>query len=225
MSQNKITLGLVDDHRLFRKGLRAIFADTEDIEVILEASNGNELFELMKKEVPQALLLDLEMPGMDGKATLEILRRDFPEIKVVLLTMFKNEEFMLHFMKSGAHGFLLKDAHPEELEQAIRKVMQTGFYLSDTVSRVMLQRLEDFEQGTVGSTPGKIQLAERENEVLQLICQELTTAEIAEKLFLSPRTVETYRKRLLEKTGVRNTVGLVLYASKNGLIQETDPDQ
>ena len=216
---NNIRVALVDDHQLFRKGLAAILNAAEGLEITLEAGNGHELLTALKADTAvDVIVLDLEMPVMDGMQTMVELKKDFPEAKVILLTMHTDDRFVLHFMESGANGYLLKDSHPAEVEEAIRKVASSGFYFNDAVSHVMLKGLKN-KQETLPVLPGNESLAEREVEVLRLICMELTTPEIADKMFLSPRTIEGYRKKLLEKTGAKNTAGLALYAVRAGLVE------
>ena len=154
---------------------------------------------------------------MDGMQTLTALRKRDPEAKVILLTMHTDERFVVHFVESGANSYLLKSTNPQEVEQAIVKVHESGFYFNDAVSQAMLKGLQKKTQETP-ELPGGEKLNEREVEVLKLICMELTTPEIGEKLFLSPRTIEGYRKKLLEKIGAKNTAGLVLFAVRAGLV-------
>lgn len=216
-SEHHIRVALVDDHRLFRKGMAAILNVAEGMAVILEAENGYQLLEEMDGGLqPDVVLLDLEMPVMDGLQTMTALRQRNADAKVILLTMHTDERFVLHFMESGANAYLLKDTHPEEVERAIRKVMETGFYFTDAVSKTLLKGLTQ-KKNAPPELPGNESLTEREVELLKLICLELTTNEIAERMFLSPRTIEGYRKKLLEKTGAKNTAGLVLLAVKLGI--------
>jgi DNA-binding NarL/FixJ family response regulator len=220
MSENKtIKLAIADDHKLFRVGIAHIFSSIADIEVVAEAANGQELIDLIKGTAVDVVLLDYEMPILNGKETLDILKRDYPETKVLMLTMIQNEEYMIHFMQAGAGGYLLKDTEPKELEHAVRKVMETGTYLSDAVSQAVMKQLMA-SKPVEANFDSSHNLGERELEVLRLICKEFTTQEIAEQLFLSTRTIETYRKRLLEKTGARNSAGLVMFAMENGLIEK-----
>lgn len=213
-----IKVALVDDHQLFRKGLTAILNANPKLVIVLEADNGHSLLEqLDDAPKPDVFVLDLEMPVMDGMQTLTALRKRDPEAKVVLLTMHTDERFVVHFMESGANSYLLKSTSPQEVEEAIVKVHEAGFYFNDSVSQAMLKGLQKKNQDTP-SLPGGESLAEREIEVLKLICMELTTPEIGEKMFLSPRTIEGYRKKLLEKTGAKNTAGLVLFAVRAGLV-------
>ena len=214
-----IRIAVVDDHEMFRKGIINILEDVPEFSVMLEAPNGQAFLDRMESADVDVILLDLEMPILDGMETCKLARERHPELKILILTMHNTQHFMTHMMELGANGFLTKESGPEELEEAIRKVSSTGYYFSDALSQAMLQHLEgekrkkprlDMELST--------DLSERETEVLQLICQELTTPEIAEKLYLSPRTIEGYRKQLLVKTGTRNTAGLVLWAVREGVV-------
>lgn len=215
---DKITVGLIDDHAIVRKGLIALLNDGDVAEVILEAGSGEELMDKLKFQRPQVLLLDYSMPGMDGEQALKLVKKDYPEIKVLILSMNNDEQLTLHLIEQGANGYLLKESGPDEVELAIRSAFESGFYFNDRVSRIMLQRVvrkDSFQPQIAHGT----ELSERELEVLELICAELTTAEIGEKLFISPRTVEGHRKKIQEKMGVRNTAGMVVYALKKGLVR------
>lgn len=211
-----ITLALADDHQLFRKGLKLIFEEQEGFEVVIEAENGKQLVDALALKRADVILLDLEMPEMNGAEALKVIREAYPEAKVLLLTMHDNEKYMISFLQQGAHGYLLKDASPDELVLGVRKVHQSGRFINDRVSEALLNRLDSLktENPTIGSEHN---LGEREMDVLRLICEEYTTAEIADKLFLSTRTIESYRQRLLEKTGTRNTAGLVRFAIEKEL--------
>ncbi len=215
----QIRVAVVDDHEMFRKGIIGILVESEQFTVTLEAANGQEFLDKLESTTVDVVLLDLEMPVLSGMDACKMAREKSPDLKILILTMHKTPHFMVHMMENGANGYLVKESGPEELEEAIVKVYETGYYFSDAVSKAMLQRLDG------GSK--KIQkieenlhneLSNREQEVLELICQELTTPEIAEKLYLSPRTVEGYRKQLLEKTGTRNTAGLVMWAVRQGIV-------
>lgn len=210
-----IKLALTDDQRLFRKGLVMLLRDMAGAEVVLECANGEELLQGLKKMAVDIVLLDLEMPVMDGVETMHKLRAEHPEVKVIILSSHDGENVIKHLMELGANGYMPKNAEPDEIDLAIRSVADTGYYFSDTVSNAMLHGLVKGKK--VKPTFEDIDpLSERELEVLRGICQERTTAEIGEKLFVSPRTVEFHRNNLLLKTGARNTAGLVVYAMANG---------
>ncbi|MFN4123856.1 MAG: response regulator [Flavobacteriales bacterium] len=211
---------LTDDHKLFRSGIKSLLHTFDDFQVIAEAGNGQELLDILAQgnESPDVIMLDLEMPVMDGMETLKNLKTRYPDVKCVVLSMHDDEKFIIHMMELGARGYLLKNAEPEDIDQAIRSVAQTGYHFSDKISRIMLQGLVKKEK-VKPVFQNKEALSEREVEVLRLICEELTAAEIAEKLFISPRTVEGHRNKLMEKTGAKNIAGLVVYAMKEGLYE------
>ena len=213
-----IKYAIADDHKIFRQGLRFALSDESAIECIGEADNGISLLQLLEKEQPDVVLLDLKMPEMDGMQTTQEIRKLYPDMKIIMLTMFDDEHFIIHLMENGANGYLIKNAEPDEIKTAIRSAYETGYYFNDLVSNTMLKSLVKKEKASPRFKP-EIKLNEREPEVLKLICQEHTAAEIGEKVFLSARTVEGIRANLLEKIGVRNTAGLVLYAVKNGIVE------
>lgn len=213
---SKLNIALADDHVLMREGLALIINKHEELIVKAHASNGKELLDILQHEAIDVVLLDIDMPVMDGKATLERIVVDYPEIKVIMLTVHQHDSFIVHMMQAGAHGYLLKESEPEEVIKAIRTVKDQGLYFNDRISRALL--------GTVSGSSNKHtpeigeSLNQREIDILTLICQEKTTKQIADILFLSPKTIENYRKSLLEKTHAKNVAGLAIYAVKNGLI-------
>ena len=213
-----IKYAIADDHKIFRQGLRFALSDESAIECIGEADNGISLLQLLEKEQPDVVLLDLKMPEMDGMQTTQEIRKLYPDMKIIMLTMFDDEHFIIHLMENGANGYLIKNAEPDEIKTAIRSAYETGYYFNDLVSNTMLKSLVKKEKASPRFKP-EIKLNDSETEVLKLICQEHTAAEIGEKVFLSARTVEGIRANLLEKIGVRNTAGLVLYAVKNGIVE------
>ena len=209
---------IADDHRLFRTGMVAVLKEIKGITVINEAGNGKELLTKLIHEQPDVILMDIKMPEMDGIEATEIVINRYPDVKVIMLTMHDDEQFITHMVDLGAHGYLLKNADVTELELAIHKVMKQGYYFNDKVSEVLLTSLIGKKAKMDKKKKNGINLSKREHEVLQLICEGFTNSEIAEKLFLSTRTVEGYRYKLCDKVGVKNTAGLVRYAIKNGLV-------
>lgn len=207
---------ITDDHKIFRQGLRLALNNYPILKFNGEAGNGLELLSLLEEQVPDVILLDLKMPQMDGMEVLKKIRVKYPDIKILILTMYDEEHFVLHLIEAGANGYLLKNAEPDEIHLAIQTVMETDYYFNDLVSsamlRNMLQKTKIANRVKMG-----VKLTDKEEEVLKLICEERTAAEIARQIFLSQRTVEGIRSLLLEKTGARNTAGLVLYAIKNGI--------
>lgn len=218
MPKMNIRVALVDDHTLFRRGMHSLLHGSDGIEVLFEAGNGLELFELITQVgLPDLVLLDISMPGMDGIEALAKLRSEFPTVKVIMLSMNQDDAMILHLMELGANGYLLKEADPDEVEMAIHSVLERGFYFNERVSRALLSKLVKGEKFQPVFS-GMVQLSDREVEVLDLVCHGLTNPEIGERLFISPRTVEGHRKNIMEKMGVRNSAGMVVYAIKKGWV-------
>lgn len=215
---SNIRIAVVDDHSLFRKGMISILQQVSDFEVVMEATNGLEFLHKLQNIPVDVVLMDLQMPQLDGTKATEIIREKFPNVKVIILSMHDEDKYILHLMEIGANGYLLKDNDPEEVEKAIRKVIETDIYFSDFVSKVMLRKMTRKNQQESKIFNYKTDLSDREKEVLVHICEGLTTIEIGDILSLSPRTVEGHRLRMMEKLGVKNTAGLVAFAIKNQLI-------
>ena len=211
-----IRLALADDQHLFRKGMALLLRDMAEAHVVLECANGEELLNGLKNTEVDIVLLDLEMPVLDGTETMKRIRQEFPQVKVIILSTHDEDAFIVRLMELGANGYMLKTAEPDEIDTAIRSVAANGYYFSELVSKVMLHGLLKKKQ--VKPFFNEIDpLSDREIEVLCGICTELTTAEIAEKIFVSPRTVDFHRNNLLLKTGARNAAGLVVYAMTKGI--------
>lgn len=208
---------IADDHKIFRQGLRYALADDHKLKLVGEAENGVELLQLLEKQKTDVVLLDIKMPEMDGIETTMKLQERYPEVKILILTTHEEENFIIHLLELGANGYLLKNAEPDEIKNAIHYVFENDYYFNDLVSNAMLRNITYKNKRDTGSEED-IKLNEREIEVLKLICQELTTAEIAEKIYLSSRTVEGIRTNLIEKVGARNAAGLVVYAIKSGIV-------
>ena len=217
MNKGKAGVIIADDHKLFRKGIAALLSDFDFVEVTGEAGNGIELLELLEKSdsKPHIILLDLSMPEMDGPEVFGIIKEQYPEIKVIILTMEDDQQIIFHLVQEGVNGYLLKSADPEEMELALRKVIRNDFYFSDNISEIVIQGLLNHKNTP---KPIELNLTPREQEVLSLICKENTAGEIADQLCLSARTVEGYRAKLLTKTQTKNMAGLVLFAVKHKLI-------
>ncbi len=213
----KINVLVVDDHKIVRDGILSLLQDEDEISVIAQAENGKDALEKIPKVSPQLVLMDINMPVMNGIDCTREITRIYPEVKVLALTMLNELEHIKNMLGAGAKGYLLKSSGKEELVMAIKKVMSGQNYFSDEVKDLIM--LEMVKKKT---SPGKIigekvPLTSRELDILELILQELTNQEIAEKLFISVRTVDAHRRNLLEKTGARNTAGLVKFALENHL--------
>jgi len=216
MEEKKINVIITDDHKLFRKGIIALLEDFDFIGETNEASNGAELIDLLAKmkALPDVILLDLRMPVMDGVEAHKKIRKLYPEIKVIILTMEDDEQYILHLISEGVNGYLLKNADPDEMEKAILKVVENGYYFSENISTMVVKGM--VKKDITEALPN-LDFSERELQILELICKEFTAAEIAEKLNLSARTVEGYRQKLIDKSGAKNVAGLVIFAVKNSL--------
>jgi len=217
MTPEIIKVAIADDHKIFRKGVILSLRVYPNIDFVLEAENGEELIKGIEKEQPDIVLLDLKMPVKDGIETTKYLNKHFPQIRILILTMFEDERFVGHLMDSGANGYLLKSTEPAEIKQAITDVMNTGFYLNNFVNRVLIKK-NYAKQKFNPNLKSEIVISEREKEVLSLVCMEYTAQEIAQRMDISPRTVEAIKDRLMERFGVKNSVGLVFFAMKNSLI-------
>lgn len=216
MSTTPIRVAIVDDQKLFRGGLNMILSEDPMIQVVFEAGNGKQFLQRLAFEPVEVVILDVEMPVMDGIETLKILNQQYPDIKVLMLTMHDSDRLINHLMQLGACGFLLKNEDPEVVRSAISRVASEGVFFRDYVSRALLKGSKQGQRKQTFSVEAK--LTEREEEVLKLLCKEFTSKEIAEKLFISYRTVEGHRRSMQEKTGARNIVGLVLYAVERGIV-------
>ena len=212
-----IKVAIADDHKIFRKGVVLSMRSYTNIKFVGEADNGEELLAKIPEFEPNVILCDLKMPIKDGIDTTKLITKNFPGIRVIILTMYEDERFVGHLMDCGAAGYLLKNTEPAEIKKAIMDVMRTGFYLNPFVNKVLIKKNYS-KQKFNHSLTTEVVLSEREKEVLTLVCMEFTAAEIASKMDISSRTVEAIKDRLMERFGVKNSVGLVFYAMKNSLI-------
>lgn len=217
MSTETIKVAIADDHQIFRKGVILSLKTYSHIHFIWEAENGEDLIEQIQNDIPDVILLDLKMPKKDGIETTKYLNKHYPQVRVLILTMFEDERFVGHLMESGANGYLLKNTEPSEIKQAIEDVMKNGFYLNNFVNRVLIKK-NYAKQRFNPNLNSEIVVSDREKEVLSLVCMEYTAQEIAQRMDISPRTVEAIKDRLMERFGVKNSVGLVFFAMKNNLI-------
>ena len=214
----KLKVFIADDHTLFRKAMVNLIQSFETVELVKDAENGKELLTLMKYDVPDVAIVDLQMPVMDGADTCENIVEKFPDVKIIILTMHDSERYILHMMEMGVHAFLLKNTEPEELEEAIHAVVEKDFYHNDLVASVLRKNVRDKK---LGQRPdfSSMELSDREIEIVKLVCQELTIKEIGHKLSISENTVRNHRSKIMEKIKVSNMVGLVKYAYETGLVK------
>jgi len=216
-SKEKINIAVVDDQQLFRQGLVSLLKENKSLNILFEAENGQELLNKLKtiKTQPDVILLDIEMPELDGVETTIRLKLKYPGIKIIILTMHDEEEMIVHLIEKGAHGFLPKNEDIESVIDAIFSVHQNGYFFNDRISKAMVKGLVNSKK--IKPTFKDAELNEKELEIIRLICKEHTSPEIGEIMHLSTKTIDNYRLVLIKKLGVRNSIGLVMYAVKKGL--------
>lgn len=216
--KEKINIAIVDDQQLFRQGIISLLSEFNDFNVVFEASNGQELLsELKESNKPiHVVLLDIEMPVMDGIETTIKLKSKYPKLKIIILTMHDEEEMMVHLIEKGAHGFLPKNEDIERVADAIYSVHANGYFFNEKVSQAVVKGL--VQNKKIFPSFGESDLSDKEIEVMKLICHELTSREISDKLGYSSSTIENFRTSILKKIGARNTAGIVMYALKRGLV-------
>ncbi|UFH36888.1 response regulator transcription factor [Flavobacterium acetivorans] len=213
-----IKIILADDEVLFRKGISFLLSREENLEIIFEASSGSELILFLREaqSLPDIIIMDLKMPSLNGVEATKIILKEFPQIKIIALTSYESKSFVANMIAIGAVSYLVKNASPQELLKTIQEVALKGFYYSDYVLKIIQENL--LEEKNTKSHMDSNFLTNRELEVLKMICDQNTTVEIAEKLFISPRTVEGHRNNLLLKTESKNSAGLVVFAIQNELV-------
>jgi DNA-binding NarL/FixJ family response regulator len=209
----KIPIGIIDDHQLFLKSLSLMLASFKDYEVVVEALNGKDLQEKLKakEQVPEIMLIDVNMPVMDGIATAAWISEHYPTIKLVALSMNDTDKAIIGMIKAGCCAYLLKDTHPNELEKALKEIIEKGYYNAD-VSNINYRRLLQAEKDA-------ILMSENEKKFLEYACSDLTYKQIADKMNLSERTIDGYRQNLFQKLNVQSRVGLALEAIRRELVK------
>lgn len=198
-----------------------MLSGVKDFQFVFEASNGQELIDQLETDPCDIVLLDVNMPVMDGIKATSILRERFPDLKIIVISMFDEDRFVTHMLELGVNGYLLKDSSPDEVEKAIRQVFAEGAYYSDFVGRALHRKLmaKKHDRAPVPTlTALSVELTSREKDVLRYLCDGLSTAEIGDKMFISARTVEGYRQRIIEKTGAKNIAQAIAYAYQRHLI-------
>jgi DNA-binding NarL/FixJ family response regulator len=218
-SNGKIKVLITDDHALFRTGVKTSLSHYPDIEFIGEAENGMQLLNLVKFLQPDVILLDIQMPIMDGIATLPEVKKILPDVKIIMLTMNDDVSMISKLMEIGANSYLTKNSDSETIYEAIKTVYTNEFYFNEYTNKAMLTGLRT-RRVLENSLPEDTELSDKEVQVLKLMCDEKTTKEIAEIVEISPRTVEAIRDRLKLKTGAKSTAGLILYAVKHGIVED-----
>ncbi|MBL7942049.1 MAG: response regulator transcription factor [Flavobacteriales bacterium] len=214
MKTGMIRVAIADDHVLLRKGLVQLLSDS-GFKVVADADNGKELIKQLIEKETDIVLMDINMPVMNGMETTHALRREFPSVKVIALSMFDDEMYVIRMIGAGARGYVLKDSEPSELRRAIIDVYEKGFHYSELVTGKLVHHIAD--QGDPAAE--RKGLTDREEEFLKYCCSELTYKEIAAKMNVSPRTVDGYRDALFDKLQLKSRVGLALYAVRNKMAE------
>lgn len=211
------SIALADDHTVMRNGLATLLKGL-GYTILFEADNGSDFInKINKNNPPDVALLDINMPDKDGYETAAWLKENYPDVKILALSMYDDETAIIRMLKNGAKGYLLKDSNIAEVRTAIESVMSKGFYYSELVTGKLIHSINYLDEPAHASLKELLKLSDKEIEFLKYACSELSYKEIAEKMFLSPRTVEGYRDALFEKLGIKTRVGLVLFAIKNGV--------
>jgi DNA-binding NarL/FixJ family response regulator len=210
--ETKTKVFIVEDHAIFREGLKRVIGEMDDVELIGEAENGAVFLEMLKKVSPDVVLMDIQMPVMDGIEATERALKYNPSLKILVISMFGEEEYVYSMVEKGVAGFILKTSGILDLERAIKKVSDGQQYYSEEIMGLLVKKFRSID------TVEKITFNDKEKEVLRMLCKGFTNNDIADKLFMSVRTVEGYRNKLLQKTGSANVINLVIYALKNKLV-------
>jgi len=212
METEKILIAIVDDHTLFRNGVAALMSEFEELQVVFEAENGQQMQgALAKHPLPDVVLMDINMPVMDGYEATAWLKKNYPKVKVLALSMFEDDQAVIKMIRCGACGYVLKESKPRELLDAIKTIHTKGIYINEMVSGKLLRRVSDNNDSP--------DLTKKELEFLKLCCSELTYKEMADQMFISPRTVDNYRESLFQKLNIKSRTGLVLYAIQNEIFK------
>ena len=218
MSTQQIKVAIADDHKIFRDGIRMALKDKEYLNILWEAEDGKDLMHKLKIKMPDVILMDIRMPEIDGINAISIIRKEYEALKIIVLTMYDDQEMITKMMEMGANAYLTKTTDPEEIDQAILTCMNDDFYFNDLVNKAVLLKLQ--HKKTVRQFyPNPIKFNEKELRILKLIAEDKTTDEISKEVFLSPRTIETIRQNMKQKVGAKTIAGLVMYGMRHKLLE------
>lgn len=216
--EKTIRLALADDHKIFRDGIRMALKSRDFIKIIWEADDGKDMMHKLKIKTPDILLMDIRMPEVDGINALQLIRKEYESVKIIILSMYDDKEIITKMMEYGANAYLTKTTDPDEIYKAIISCMNDDFYFNDLVNSAVLLRLQ--QKKTVRKFyPNTVKFNEKELRILKLISEDKTTEEISEAVFLSPRTVETIRQNMKVKVNAKTIGGLLMYAMRNKLLE------
>lgn len=217
MTADQIKVAIADDHKIFRDGIKMALKDRNYLKILWEAEDGKDLMHKLRLKQPDVLLMDIRMPEMDGINAISLIRKEYEEVKIIVLTMYDDQEMITRMMEMGANAYLTKTSDPDEIYQAILTCMNEDFYFNDLVNKAVLLKLQ--HKKTVKQYyPNPVKFSDKELKILRCIAEDKTTEEISQEVFLSPRTVETVRQQMKNKVGAKTIAGLVIYAIRNKLL-------
>ena len=212
-----IKVAIADDHKIFRDGIKMALSGREVLKIMWEAEDGKDLIHKMKIKLPDVLLMDIRMPEMDGINAISLLRKEYEQVKIIILTMYDDQEMISKMMEMGANAYLTKTTDPEEIYNAILTCVKDDFYFNELLNKAVLMKLQQ-KKTTRQFYPNTVTFNDKEISILRLIAQEKSTEEISKEIFLSPRTIETIRQNMKTKVGVKTIAGLIMYGTRNKLI-------
>jgi DNA-binding NarL/FixJ family response regulator len=215
---NPIKVALADDHKIFRDGIKMALKDRNYLKILWEAEDGKDLMHKMKIKQPDILLMDIRMPELDGTNAIGLIRKEHEDVKIIVLSMYDDQEMITRMMEMGANAYLTKTTDPEEIYEAILTCMNDDFYFNDLVNKAVLLKLQH-KKSARQFYPNTVKFSEKELRILKCIAEDKTTEEISKEVFLSPRTIETIRQKMKEKVGAKTIAGLVMYAMRNKLLE------
>ena len=219
MTAQQIKIAIADDHKIFRDGIKMALKDREYLKILWEAEDGKDLLHKLKMKQPDVLLMDIRMPELDGVNAIGLMRKEHEQVKIIVLTMYDDQEMITKMMEMGANAYLTKTTDPEEIYQAIITCMNDDFYFNELVNKAVMGKLmqrKNVRQHYGNNTP--INFNEKEIKILQLLAEDKTTEEISKVIFLSPRTIETIRQNMKTKVNAKTIGGLIMYGMRNKLI-------
>lgn len=217
MTAQQIKVSIADDHKIFRDGIKMALKDREYLKILWEAEDGKDLMHKLRLKQPDVLLMDIRMPEVDGVNAIGMIRKEYDDIKIIVLTMYDDQEMITKMMEMGANAYLTKTTDPEEIYQAILTCMNDDFYFNDLVNKAVLLKLQH-KKAVKQFYPNPVKFSEKELKILKCIAEDKTTEEISKEVFLSPRTIETIRQNMKQKVGAKTIAGLVMYAMRNKLL-------
>ena len=220
MASNQIKIAIADDHKIFRDGIKMALSDKENLKILWEAEDGKDMMHKIGIKMPDVLLMDIRMPEIDGINAIQILRKEYETVKIIVLTMYDDHQMITKMMEMGANAYLTKTTDPEEIYEAISTCMNEDYYFNDLVNAAVMGKLmqkKSVRQIYGDSLP--VTFSEKEIKILQLLSEDKTTEEISKVIFLSPRTIETIRQNMKSKVNAKTIGGLIMYAMRNKLIE------